>query len=368
MPLTGCADKQVGSDVFAEALLREEGQTPLFPVCASLDLTARCNLQCRHCYLRYTGVNLHDKSTAEVEKVLHTLRDFGVLFLVLTGGDPFCRPDFRSLYQTSKRLGFFLTLFSNGTLLDESLMDFLAALPPRRVELTAYGHTASTYEAVTGVPGSYRRFRLAVDGLLQRGILVRLKSMILRTNTHEREAMRDWALGLGCDFRYDAIIHPCLDGDARPLAERLPPEAIARFRHQDRERIPRPVKDAENPATTPHRRKLFECGAGVLTVHVDAQHQAHPCISWRLDPFDLTDHPTPERWAAHISALRNRPAPGGACDTCRHRGRCQSCAAYSLLETGSPAGVPPFFCRLAEAEEALEAAGGTPGSRIPEIR
>lgn len=354
MPVSGCADEQVGSDAFAENLLGKGPPVAAFPVSASLELTSRCNLQCRHCYLRHDGVDLRDKPTADVERTLELLRDFGVLFLVLTGGDPFCRPDFRTLYKAAKLQGFFLTLFSNGTLLDDALMDFLAGLPPRRIELTAYGHTESTYEAVTGVPGSYRRFRLAVDGLLRRGILVRLKSMVLRANAHEREALQDWALGLGCDFRYDAIVHPCLNGDLRPLAERLDPEAIAGFLHRDRERIPRPGAEESRRAPLPDRRKLFECGAGLLTVHVDSRHQAHPCISWRLDPFDLTGRPTLEDWTRHITALRDRPAPGGACDTCRHRARCQSCAAYSLLETGSAAGVPSFFCQLAEAGQALE--------------
>jgi len=347
MPGSDCYDGQISSGSFAETLLAAPQSPPLFPASASLDLTSSCNLECRHCFLRYETIDRQDRTTAEDSKILDTLRNFGVLFLVLTGGDPFARADFKPIYLAAKRNGFFLTLFSNGTLLDEGLMDFLAEQPPRRIELTAYGHTEGTYEAVTGIPGSYRRFRSAVDGLLKRGILLRLKSMVLRTNAHEIEAIREWALGLGCDFRYDAIVHPCLDGDSSPLAERLDPATIARFRQRDRERL---AGGASDTTPTPRRKHLFECGAGLLTVHVDARHQAHPCMSWRQDPFDMTGRPTLAAWQAHITALRNRPAPGGPCDTCGDRARCQSCAAYSLLETGNPAGAPPFFCRLVEEE------------------
>lgn len=347
MPGTDCTDCQMTSGDFAQTLLASPQTPPAFPVSASLDLTSRCNLKCLHCFLRYEGVNPRDKTTREVIHVLDILRDFGVLFLVLTGGDPFVRPDFKPLYLAAKRNGFFLTLFSNGTLLDEDLMDFLADQPPRRIELTAYGHTEATYEAVTGIPGSFGKFRKTVEGLLRRGLLLRLKSMALRTNAHELEAIRDWALALGCDFRYDAIVHPCLDGDAFPLNERLDPATIARFRHRDRERLRGADSDT---APTPHRQYLFECGAGLLTVHVDSRHQAHPCMSWRWDPFDMTGKPTLAAWQTHITELRNRPAPGGPCDTCGDRNHCQSCAAYSLLETGSLSGAPPFFCQLMEEE------------------
>lgn len=350
MPGPDCYDDQITSGTFAQDLLSQQQDPPAFPLSASLDLTSACNLECCHCFLRYKGVDRQDKPARDVIQVLDTLRNFGVLFLVLTGGDPFARPDFKPIYLAAKRNGFFLTLFSNGTLLNDHLMDFLADQPPRRIELTAYGHTEATYEAVTGIPGSFRRFRAAVDGLLRRGLLLRLKSMALRTNAHELEAIREWALGLGCDFRYDAIVHPCLDGDGFPLDERLDPAIIAQFRRRDRERFT--DSKAEDPSwPTPHRNHLFECGAGLLTVHVDAHHQAHPCMSWRVDPFDMSGQPTLAAWQHHITTLRSRPAPGGPCDTCADRARCQSCAAYSLLETGRPEGVPGFFCDLVNEEK-----------------
>lgn len=350
MAESSCVDFRMTSGAFSEALLAGSPGTPSFPVSASLDLTSRCNLQCRHCFLRYDGVNLRDKSTRETEQVLETLRDLGVLFLVLTGGDPFCRPDFKPVYQAAKRCGFFLTIFSNGTLLDDALMDYLADHPPRRIELTAYGYSEKTYEAVTGVPGSYHRFRTAVDGLQRRGILLRLKTMVLRSNAHELQDIQAWALGMGCDFRYDAIVHPCLNGDATPLRERTSPALIARFRRRDSEHARFPDRDhIQEP--TPHRRHLFECGAGLLTVHVDAAHQAHPCMTWRWNPFDLTGKPSLADWHAYITSLRSQPAPGGRCDTCPNRARCQSCAAYSVLETGTAAGAPEFFCDLIREEQ-----------------
>jgi MoaA/NifB/PqqE/SkfB family radical SAM enzyme len=343
-----CAIQQITPSDFAVDLFSNRPTSPSFPIAASLDLTSGCNLKCLHCFLRYEGVNLRNKSTRDVQALLKTLEELGVLFLVLTGGEPLSRPDFSEIYRSAKRRGFFLMLFSNGTLMTDAIMDLLADQPPRRIELTAYGHTEETYEAVTGIPGSFGRFRYAVDGLLRRGLLVRLKSMVLRTNVHEWEAIRNWAVTLGCDFQYDAIIHPCMNGDSRPLRERLSPEEIARFRHSDRDRTEPAPANVQGA-----RRYLFGCGAGLLTVHIDAEHQAHPCMNWRIDPFDMTRPDVRDRWGAYLNALRDRPAPGGRCDTCKDRGQCQACVAHCLLETGQASGTPSFFCRLVRAEQAL---------------
>ena len=64
-----------------------------------------------------------------------------------------------------------------------------AELPPNRVEVSVYGATRETYESVTGVPGSHDDAWRASDHMLDRGVRVALKTVILRRNQHEVEAM-----------------------------------------------------------------------------------------------------------------------------------------------------------------------------------
>ena len=83
--------------------------------------------------------------------------DNGMVFLLLTGGEVFLRPDFFEIYTPLTRMGLVLTLFTNGTLITDEIASRLAEAPPSRTEITLYGATAETYEAVTGIPGSYAR-------------------------------------------------------------------------------------------------------------------------------------------------------------------------------------------------------------------
>lgn len=57
----------------------------------------------------------------------------GVLFLLLTGGEPLLYPGFKELFTHLKKAGMILTVNTNGTLIDEEWADFFAKNPPRRI-------------------------------------------------------------------------------------------------------------------------------------------------------------------------------------------------------------------------------------------
>ena len=100
------------------------------PINATIDVTHRCNNRCVHCYC---SLPVNDEkaiseelSTEEIEKLFDELRDMGCLWLLITGGEPLLRPDFRDIYLSAKRHGFIITVFTNGTLIDEGIADFFA--------------------------------------------------------------------------------------------------------------------------------------------------------------------------------------------------------------------------------------------------
>ena len=348
MPCPDEVVREAGAAELVRQLRAAERHGPQIPLSASIDWSARCNLRCRHCFIREGEGAPAAMSTAEVKRAHERLAEGGVLFLVITGGEPCLRADFRELYAHAKSCGFVLTLFTNAVLIDDATADFLAARPPRRIEATIYGHSEDVYEAVTGAPGSFRRFREGVARLLARGLRVRLKAMLMTLNAHEFEAMEAWARSLDCDFRYDAVVHARLDGDRGPTAYRIPPAEIARLqfaRGPDKQEFLAYIRGLG--PELPARERLLECGAGLMTMHVDEHGRAHPCMLWRRDPYDLLARPLGEGWVRHASVVRRRPAPDGECARCRDRGLCGCCAPLALLETGQPCNASPFYCQLA---------------------
>ncbi len=178
-------------------------------------------------------------------------------------------PDFLDIYTYARERGLLITLFTNGTLLTPEIADHLARLRPFAVEVTLYGHTTETYEAVTGVPGSFDRCRRGIQLLLERNLPVRLKTMVLTLNAPELEDMRDWAQELGVQFRFDPMVSPRLDGSTRPCGYRLPAEQVVALDLADNERSREWEELFRNNRSDLSTQDLFRCGAGKISFHID---------------------------------------------------------------------------------------------------
>lgn len=347
MSCTDCISTQ-SSLGFLERL-RKPGGKDLLPLAGSFEITLQCNVRCRHCYILYPGATSNEMTTDEVKQVLNLLAENGVMLLLITGGEPLSRPDFKEIWMHAKQKGFILSLYTNATLINEDMADFLAAWPPRRAEITIYGHTEATYEAVTGVKGSFRRFRRGVELLHERGVRVALKTMVLKTNVHEFFDMKKWAEDQGCNFRFDSMINPRINGDRAVLQERLDPEQVGRFEASLEggpaafEKYHRIIQE------TPVSDKLFTCGAGIKTFHIDPRGHLHPCMLWRKSPFDLRKNPLNGGWREHVSRLRDLKGPETGCNSCSNRSLCGRCPAASFLEMNDPRRSVPYHCKVGEA-------------------
>jgi MoaA/NifB/PqqE/SkfB family radical SAM enzyme len=131
------------------------------PLEVSLEVTRRCPLECQHCYNNLAMGDLparnRELSMEEYAALLPELSSMGVMWLLFTGGEIFARKDFLDIYACAKQKGFLITLFSNGILINEKIADYLREYPPFGIEITLYGRTKQTYEAMTQLPGSYER-------------------------------------------------------------------------------------------------------------------------------------------------------------------------------------------------------------------
>ena len=112
----------------------------LRPVTGALELTPLCTMNCRMCYVRLSRAEM------EAQGRLHTAEEWlslaeqmeraGVLFLLLTGGEPLLHPEFREIYSALRRMGMILTVNTNGTLIDEEWAEFFGRQKPRRINVT----------------------------------------------------------------------------------------------------------------------------------------------------------------------------------------------------------------------------------------
>ncbi|MBN1483582.1 MAG: radical SAM protein [Chloroflexia bacterium] len=324
----------------------------ILPLKVSLALTERCNLHCAHCYINQpvsdTQIRTQELSLKQWQGILDQMAAAGVLWIMVTGGEPLLRPDFADFYRYAKRLGFHVILLTNGTLLTPEMADLFVEYPPWEIEITIYGATAATYERVTAVPGSYARFRRGIALLRERGLALTLKAMILTLNVHELPAMRQLAEGSIHTFRYDFEIHSRLDGDRSPLAYRLSPEEIVALEREDPERMQQWRQFCSRPWQHPNPDLLFNCGAGLHSLDLDPYGGLYPCLLTRWLRYDLLNGSLQSALQEFLPAVRKTPLTHNR--TCRQCGLyllCKNCPAWAYCETGNPEAPEPFQCRLA---------------------
>lgn len=317
------------------------------PLSGLFELTSRCNLRCRMCYIAQPSdaedVRRRELSTQQWLRLAREATNAGMLFLCLTGGEPFLRPDFLDIYEPLTTWGLSITLFTNATLITPAIAHRLAQAPPSRLEVSLYGATEAVYERVTGVPGSYARCLGGIDALQETGKLpLLIKTTLSRLNAHELQAMRNLAHERDVPFQAAWLLTPRRDrlgGGAEAI--RLDAAEVVRLEQEENVA----VSFEETPAVK-DRQEAFYCGAGRSSFMIDANGEMNVCIDLPMPQA----HPLDVGFAAAWEATRHVVAsmePSPVCSVCEDEHFCPRCHAYAYLETGSTDGPIPYLCAIA---------------------
>jgi radical SAM protein with 4Fe4S-binding SPASM domain len=333
-----------------------------------LELTSRCNNDCRHCYINLPAndrnAEARELTLREIEHIADQAVEMGALWVLLTGGEPLLRRDFVEIYLMLKRKGLLVSVFTNATLIRQEHIELFKHYPPRDIEATIYGATRETYEAVTRKPGSHASFVRGLEALFAAGIRVRLKAMALRSNLEEMEAIAAFGRQYTKDYyRFDPVLHLRFDGDRSRnleiISERLAPEEIVALERLDPARfgaMEKSCDDLINPDFTHIGcNHLFHCGAGNgdFTVGYDGTFRLCSALWAPGTTLNLREVSLREAYEAFVPKVRDlrshNPEFLSTCRVCPIVNLCLHCPAHAHLETGTMDGVTPYFCAVAHA-------------------
>jgi radical SAM protein with 4Fe4S-binding SPASM domain len=332
------------------------------PLQVSIEVTRRCPLECLHCYnnLPMGDMEARRRELTKEEhfRVLDELVEMGCFWILYTGGEIFARKDFLEIYTYAKKKGFLITLFTNGTILNEQIADYLAEWPPFSIEITLYGRTRETYEALTAIPGSYDRCLRGIKLLKERKLPLKLKTVATSINKHEVMAMRRFAEDeLGVEFKSDGQINPRIDCSQSPLAVRLTPEElvaldmsspkdVAEYRRLAR-------RDLENPPNLSTIDTVYSCGGGMTSFAVNAYGEMSICTISQQEIFDVRQSGMRGLWESALRQLRERKRSRiTKCVQCRIQTMCGMCPANGELENGDRESPVEFLCHVAHLRAA----------------
>ncbi|MGN0313334.1 MAG: radical SAM protein [Fusicatenibacter sp.] len=347
-------------NTFEKALIQKAARSK-HPVNGTIELLPFCNLNCDMCYIHQNPTEMEQPTQ------LHTADDWislakqmetsGVLFLLLTGGEPLLFPDFRKLYLSLKQMGMILTINTNGTLLDEDWADFFAQHKPRRINITLYGTNENTYEKLCHYRGGYAKTLRAIKLLKERGIAVKINGSVTKPNWIDIEAIYQIGRELDIPVHVDTYMLPGLREHDKPYDQqtRLNPKdaALASIQTQKEEmstdtfcnyvyRTIETVQNNHEPTTD-----QISCQAGNSSFAIGWQGNLRPCVSFFTPSVNVFETGFQNAWLKITEAAKHLRI-NEKCTHCKLRPICNTCAASAFWETGSYDGIPDYHCQYAE--------------------
>lgn len=339
------------------------------PLSGTFELTPVCNMACRMCYVRMAKDEQEAirplRTAKEWLELAETAKEKGMLYLLLTGGEPFLYPEFRMLLPELHRMGLVISINSNGTMIDEDTVGWLKETPPSRVNLTLYGASDETYGKLCGNPAGFTQAVRAVRLLREAGIQVKVNISLTPYNAGDLEGIMDFCRSERLIVQATSYMFPPLRRDSSMVGknDRFSPEEAAYYAAKieslmnGEEKYLRRI-EAEDLAGLPSDSEEgcletegegMRCRAGKCSFWVTWDGKFLPC--GMLPPESAPDvfrdgfDAAWEQVTGMCAAIR-LPAE---CRACSLKDQCRACAAMVLTESGSYSEVPEYRCRMSHA-------------------
>ena len=339
------------------------------PVDGTFELTVRCNLHCRMCLFRHDDSEnraLMEKelTAAQWIELARQAAEMGTLNLLITGGEPMLRPDFREIWEGIYKLGFILQLYTNATLVTPEIMETLKKYPPHRIGVTIYGSSSEVYRKVTGSGKAFLQMCEGVKQLMTLPSAFQFRSTIIKDNYEDIDGIERL---VSEEFHYSGIVEeprsvfPAVRGGTSEACEaRLSPEdnvklifrrGIDRLRKKvgadkfaiNRIAVKATPKKERRPVTEQTQYTLLGCDAGMKSFAVSWDGKLLGCQTLGIFWTDALHNGLKKAWRDFPLAVR-LPEGCEKCRGCKIAEYCETCWASRVAETGTLDGWPEYQC------------------------
>lgn len=315
------------------------------------NVTYRCNLRCCVCFSNAGAAEAHEMTTPEARQFIRRVHALGIKNLILSGGEPFLRPDLLDLLRYMADLGITARIASNGSLLTDGL---LRRLREETMTVSFMINLDSLDPAVYGwIHGTRPEAAAEAVGALRRvhshGFHTTLAVRLMPATLAGIPQVLD--LAAAEDWRTIGLMLPLPVGRS---AHTFPPEAdvIAMlspvFEHflalPDHWLIETRVPWAEQHPLVKHLSSRIEfshlgCRACRASMAVQPSGRVTPCLCLDTPATALGNVLRDDLGAVFrdspLAQMMRRPWEHGTCADCEHVARCGAgCRAMALALTG----------------------------------
>ena len=333
---------------------------PRIPLEGSIDLTYRCNNNCRHCWLRIPPEAPEirkETGTDEIKMLVDEARKLGCQRWTISGGEPMLRPDFVEIfdYITSRSVSY--SINTNGTMISPEIAELMRRKGKKMVAL--YGASLEIHDHITRNIGSFQATMRGVQLLREAGAEFIVQLIPLRDNYHQYPEMVKLARSISPHFRVGAAwLYLSANGDPEKNAEierqRLTPRDVIELDRSGLLYEESAEADSGHTSYAPRDDRLFaSCISKRHEFHIDPYAQMSFC-GFVKEPslrYDLRKGSFQEAWDMFIPSLKDKVMGGNEyhnnCGSCNLRDNCRWCPVYSYLEHRRFSAKVNYLCEVA---------------------
>ncbi len=325
------------------------------------NFTHQCNLRCRHCYSDAGNNSRAELSTREAIDVVNQLADLGVTSLAFSGGEPLVRRDFFEVAKHAVDSGLYVSVATNGTLLDEARVKKLKEIGVNYVEISLDGASSKTHDTFRRTPNSFNQALNGLKNCVKEDVCTCLAVTATKNNVKEIPSVFTMAEDMGIDrftlfnFVPTGRGKEIIDLDLSP-EER---EETLKFLNQKLSEHPRiavlttapqlarvalqysapdedvlmPMAHMEAGSISKKTKALADfiggCGAGRFYCAISPEGNVQPCVFLPISVGNLKSDKFENIWfgSSVFKALRNRGNVKGRCGRCEFKYVCGGCRA-----------------------------------------
>lgn len=326
-----------------------------FPNHPVWEMTTACNLNCIHCHTAGGSPREDELTTDEGKRLLTELTQITQFrMMAFTGGEPLMRHDLFELLAYSRALGFYNTIATNATLVDDQVAKRLCNNGVVIAAVSLDGFTAETHDKIRGLPGSFEKAVSGMRALSNAGILLHINITAMEYNIAQIEQLMALVDELKTAIlliyqlvpvgRGRVIEHAILDKNANEWLI----EFMARAQRQT-DAIMEPVaapqywsfllKKARISSGMPLwlAEKVFHgCAAGRGFIYIKPDGAVWPCPFIELSCGNIRETSFQEIWSGSeiLNGLRRRERSlKGQCGACEYRRLCGGCRGRAWVST-----------------------------------
>ena len=340
------------------------------PVSGTFELLPLCNMDCKMCYVKMTKKDMEPigrlRTVEEWIEIAKEAKKEGLLFLLLTGGEPFLYKGFKQLYKELNKMGFLISINTNGTLIDKETAEWLIEDPPTRINISLYGGSNETYARLCNNPNGFTQVTNAIKYLKKSNIPIKLNASVTPYNVDDIEDIFKFAeenelyvqsssymfpptrrkeelAGMGDRFSYTDAAKARMRIDKIRFDEEVFNKRIVNLKNGI-------VEEVENDDFCGKEKGVGEgikCRAGKCSFWITWDGRMTPCGMMNYPVTHPFNNSFSESWRELVDKTNEiRTYPG--CLSCKFKNTCNTCAAMIQTETGKFDEKPTYICNMEE--------------------